>query len=633
MTSRPPPAIQRRMASSCSGDSWLLSMSCQTSRSSALQPSARVGQVGDRERARARAARRIGFAGRLICETSACGRSAMTPTTSCVASWTRYATSTLSMTWSFDDELDLDVPPERRRLRVEDVHLVRAGRKVDRHREPGIALRRRRPSAARPGSTGPSFWRSTSIAAHEPVRAWPWRRIRAFIVTSPACCARAGERRERAERERDEAERTRETQPDPPFASRNLLVSPVPDWIGGRAGAMRRRRTQRRRRCPDSCASAPDSVDFVAGLLPGAAPIVRFPPVPSIRPFRALRYSPELVPDLSTVVAPPYDVISAGGASAPAGAGPTQRRPAGPARGPGRAIRRTSAIAAPRTSCRRGVRTGRFGATRDPRSIPTSRRTASRAPIGRATRRGVFARVVLEPFGPDVGRSRARAHARGAARGPLPAPPGDRRQHEPGRRPRRGCDRVRAGMAGARSRRRAPVAELADDDGVGHRLWLAARRRGRGARRGHPVGSARRLGASPITLADGHHRYETALRYARGAAPRTGARGRARVGGDPDADPRAGRGRADRPARRTASCSGWTRGAGRGPGAAAGAVRRHAGRPRGPARGLRGGRRGDRGRGPVRPVGRRAWRAPAGAARCPSSRSCPRAAPPCGAWT
>src|SRR4029079_7504452 len=42
---------------------------------------------------------------------------------------------------------------------------------------------------------------------------------------------------------------------------------------------------------------------------PAARAIVRFRPVPSIHPFRALRYSREVVDDLSTVVAPPYDVI------------------------------------------------------------------------------------------------------------------------------------------------------------------------------------------------------------------------------------------------------------------------------------------------------------------------------------
>src|SRR6185369_11241621 len=35
----------------------------------------------------------------------------------------------------------------------------------------------------------------------------------------------------------------------------------------------------------------------------------RLRPVPEIRPFRALRYEPETVGDLATVVAPPYDVI------------------------------------------------------------------------------------------------------------------------------------------------------------------------------------------------------------------------------------------------------------------------------------------------------------------------------------
>jgi uncharacterized protein (DUF1015 family) len=32
--------------------------------------------------------------------------------------------------------------------------------------------------------------------------------------------------------------------------------------------------------------------------------------VPEIRPFRALRYVPETVGDLSAVVAPPYDVLT-----------------------------------------------------------------------------------------------------------------------------------------------------------------------------------------------------------------------------------------------------------------------------------------------------------------------------------
>ncbi|HLB44137.1 MAG TPA: DUF1015 family protein, partial [Candidatus Limnocylindrales bacterium] len=33
--------------------------------------------------------------------------------------------------------------------------------------------------------------------------------------------------------------------------------------------------------------------------------------MPDVRPFRGLRYDPSAVPDLGTVLCPPYDVISA----------------------------------------------------------------------------------------------------------------------------------------------------------------------------------------------------------------------------------------------------------------------------------------------------------------------------------
>ena len=49
-----------------------------------------------------------------------------------------------------------------------------------------------------------------------------------------------------------------------------------------------------------------------AGTPPEVAPavrIVRFRAVPAIHPFRALRYAAEHVPDLASVIAPPYDVI------------------------------------------------------------------------------------------------------------------------------------------------------------------------------------------------------------------------------------------------------------------------------------------------------------------------------------
>lgn len=51
----------------------------------------------------------------------------------------------------------------------------------------------------------------------------------------------------------------------------------------------------------------------------------------------------------------------------------------------------------------------------------------------------------------------------------------------------------------------APSAEVADPDGVRHRMWRAQ------AERIEPVAQA--LAGTPVVIADGHHRYETALRY------------------------------------------------------------------------------------------------------------------------
>jgi uncharacterized protein (DUF1015 family) len=58
-----------------------------------------------------------------------------------------------------------------------------------------------------------------------------------------------------------------------------------------------------------------------------------------------------------------------------------------------------------------------------------------------------------------------------------------------------------------------PAVDLVDDDGVAHRLWVVAV----GEDPGRDAAVERvcaALGASPITIADGHHRYETALQYA-----------------------------------------------------------------------------------------------------------------------
>ena len=233
--------------------------------------------------------------------------------------------------------------------------------------------------------------------------------------------------------------------------------------------------------------------------------------MPSIRPFRALRYSRELVTDLSTVVAPPYDVISP----------EAHRRLL--AREPRNVVRldfpEDQAGDEPDERYRRAAHllsAWRSDGTlrRDPRAalypyeqtytLPGTDRTA--------TRRGVFARVVLEPFGAESG---IRAHER-----TLAEPREDRyrllRATGVNTSPVVGVGHDTSGSVPdwlAEIAKTRPVSELMDDEGVGHRLWMTAL--GEDEARDEAIRRVTDgLGASPITLADGHHRYETALRYA-----------------------------------------------------------------------------------------------------------------------
>jgi len=128
-----------------------------------------------------------------------------------------------------------------------------------------------------------------------------------------------------------------------------------------------------------------------------------------------------------------------------------------------------------------------------------------------STRRGIFARVGLEAFGPSSG---IRAHERTLAgaredryrllratsvnTSPVVGLGEDPRGLVP--------EWIRGAVA------RPPVADLVDDAGVRHRLWKAAL--GEDPDRDAAIAAVcARLGAQPITIADGHHRYETALRY------------------------------------------------------------------------------------------------------------------------
>jgi uncharacterized protein (DUF1015 family) len=226
--------------------------------------------------------------------------------------------------------------------------------------------------------------------------------------------------------------------------------------------------------------------------------------VPVVRPFRALRYAPDAVPDLASVVAPPYDVV-----------GPDEVRNL-LARDPRNVVRLDLPIGEPGDEpderYRRAARlisTWRSDGTlhRDPRPALYAYEQAYTIPgtAEERVRRGVFARVGLEAFGPDSG---IRPHER-----TLAEPREDRyrllRATGVNTSPIVGMyddpsGRVPEWLAGLPEK---ATTEVTDDDGVQHRLWMVAE---------DPdllEDISARIGAGPITLADGHHRYETALRY------------------------------------------------------------------------------------------------------------------------
>lgn len=239
--------------------------------------------------------------------------------------------------------------------------------------------------------------------------------------------------------------------------------------------------------------------------------------MPDIRPFRALRYDPDVVGDLTPIVAPPYDVI-----------GPDLEE-ALLARHPRNAVRLDLPRSEPREDpderYRRVART--FAAWRsdgtlrkDPRPAVYVYEQVYRVPGTQLerTQRGFFARLGLEPFGAAGG---VLPHER-----TLSGPKEDRYRllratgvntspvvglfEDPGRE----AARIMAEVAS-----RPPAVDVVDDDGVRHRLWVVptdgeAERRDDAAM---PAGAASRLvelaGAGPVYIADGHHRYETAMRY------------------------------------------------------------------------------------------------------------------------
>ena len=230
--------------------------------------------------------------------------------------------------------------------------------------------------------------------------------------------------------------------------------------------------------------------------------------MPDIRPFRALRYDPGVVGDLGKVVAPPYDVIGA-----------DLRRDL-IARHPSNAVRLDLPAAEPGEDpderYRRAARTlaaWRSDGTlrKDPRPCLYVYEQAYRVPgtVVERTQRGFFGRLRIESFGPDSGilphertmsgprEDRYRLlRATGVNTSPVIGLYQD---------PESTAATRLASIAAA-----APDVEATDDDGVRHRLWVTP---DDGAPDGAVAEIVAAAGARPIAIADGHHRYETAVRY------------------------------------------------------------------------------------------------------------------------
>ncbi|HET9345605.1 MAG TPA: DUF1015 domain-containing protein, partial [Candidatus Limnocylindrales bacterium] len=230
--------------------------------------------------------------------------------------------------------------------------------------------------------------------------------------------------------------------------------------------------------------------------------------MPQIRPFRALRYAPETVADVAAVVAPPYDVI-----------GPEEHARL-LARHPANVVRLDLPTVEPGEEpderYRRAARTlaaWRSDGTlhKDPRSAVYVYEQAYRVPETdvERTQRGFFGRLRLEPFGPDSGvlphertleaarEDRYRLlRATGVNTSPVVALYDDASGTS---------SAVLATLSTGE-----PAADVVDDEGVRHRLWIVEADGPLADRVAALVAAA---GAGPVTIADGHHRYETALRY------------------------------------------------------------------------------------------------------------------------
>jgi uncharacterized protein (DUF1015 family) len=230
--------------------------------------------------------------------------------------------------------------------------------------------------------------------------------------------------------------------------------------------------------------------------------------VPQIRAFRALRFDPQVVGDLNLVVCPPYDVI-----------GPELHKTL-LARHPHNSVRldlpETQPGEEPDDRYRRAARLlagwredGTLRKDGSP-SIYVYEQTYKVPGSGKVrTQRGFFGRLRLEDLTAGSG---VLPHER-----TLSAPKEDRYKllratrvntspivglySDPSGKSVKAIAALVAGPADA---------DVTDDDGVRHRLWAVAENGPESGRVSLVLDAAR---GGPITIADGHHRYETALRY------------------------------------------------------------------------------------------------------------------------
>jgi uncharacterized protein (DUF1015 family) len=217
-----------------------------------------------------------------------------------------------------------------------------------------------------------------------------------------------------------------------------------------------------------------------------------------IQPLRALRYEPAVAGPLADLVAPPYDVIDA----------PERARFA--ARSPHNVV----AIDLPQDAGDPYAHAARLLAqwraegvvVRDAEPAVWAIAQDHTGPDGRpATRRGVFARVRLQPYGPGAVRPHERTH---------PGPKEDRlRLTRATRTSLSPIFALHADPHGAVQAALAPhtaaepFADVTDGDGTRHRTWRVAD--------GRAIDAVQAtLADAELLIADGHHRYETARTYA-----------------------------------------------------------------------------------------------------------------------